>query len=469
VTALAPLIGKTAAALLADDAGLHRLIAEHGSPVNVVLPDVFAANAGAFGKELTGRGLAHRICFAHKANQSRAFVEAAQRIGIGIDVASAGELEQALAAGFLPGRIEATGGKGEGFLRRLLAYDGLTVNVDNRWELERIAELATGRVPVLLRLSAGRRLSRFGLAAAEFPAAFEFIKRHPGRLDLAGVAFHLDTGDTAEKAAAVATALELVEAAYGFGLAPRVLDVGGGFRQSYLADPDGFDAYVRELKQGLAGQGPSLAWGGYTFGYRVDRDGAVRGMPVFHRYTGTAPGTAMLADLLDSRLEGGRTVAETLRESLLELWIEPGKALVDHAGITMATVQFTKRVADGSTLVQLDLSRDMVTPADQEVMLDPVVLYQRRDSQPQPCEVFLAGNLCLERDMISNHLVRLPRLPEPGDLVAFVNTAAYQMDLSAAGALLHPRPPKVAAVCRDGVFHWHRDGGDACSTSTSPS
>lgn len=469
MTVLAPRIGETTAALLADAAGLRRLVAEHGSPVNVVLPDVFAINAADFGKELTGRGLAHRICFAHKANQAQAFVDTAQRIGIGIDVASAGELQQALAAGFPPDRIEATGGKGEGFLRRLLGYDGLIVNVDNRWELEQIARLAVRPVPVLLRLSAGRRLSRFGLAAAEFPDAFEIIARHPGRLDLVGVAFHLDTGDTGEKTAAVATALELIEAAYGFGLAPRVLDVGGGFRQSYLADPDGFDAYVRELKEGLAGRGPSLAWGGYTFGYRIDRDGAVRGTPVFHRYTGTAPGTAMLADLLDSRLDAGRTVAETLRESLLELWIEPGKALVDHAGITVATVQFTKRVADGSTLVQLDLSRDMVTPADQEVMLDPVIIPRRPDQPAQPCEVFLAGHLCLERDMISNHLVRLPQLPEPGDLVAFVNTAAYQMDLSAAGALLHPRPPKVAAVCRDGVFLWHRDGGDACSTSTSPS
>jgi diaminopimelate decarboxylase len=71
--------------------------------------------------------------------------------------------------------------------------------------------------------------------------------------------------------------------------------------------------------------------------------------------------------------------------------------------------------------------------------------------------------------MISNHLIPLPRLPSPGDLVVFVNTAAYQMDLSASEALMHPRLPKVAAVHRDGAFRWARDGGDLCSTTASPS
>ncbi|WP_436532024.1 alanine racemase [Actinoplanes sp. HUAS TT8] len=466
MTGLAPRIGPEIAALLADPATLGELVREHGSPVNIVLPDVFAANVTAFGATLDARDVPHRICFAHKANQARAFVDTALRTGIGIDVASGGELAQALRAGFPPGRIEATGPKGETFLEKLCAYGGLTVNVDNLWELETIARLAPARVPVLLRLSAGRRLSRFGLAPADFPAAFEVVAGSE-RLDLAGIAFHLDTADLAERVAAVTVALELVENAYAHGLSPKVIDVGGGFRQVHLDDPDGADAYVQRLREGLAGQGPSLAWGGYTFGYRVGRDGAVRGTPVFHRYTGAEPGTTMLGDLLDATLGDGRTVAESVRENLLELWIEPGKALVDQAGITVATVQFTRRAADGSLLVVLDLSRDMVTPADQELMVDPVLIH---NGQPdEGCEAFLAGNLCLERDMISNHLVRLPRLPQPGDLMVFVNTAAYQMDLSASGALMHPRPPKVAATRRGGVFQWRADGGDTCSTSTSAS
>jgi cysteine synthase/rhodanese-related sulfurtransferase len=125
-----------------------------------------------------------------------------------------------------------------------------------------------------------------------------------------------------------------------------------------------------------------------------------------------------------------------MRDNLLELWIEPGKALVDHAGVTLASVEFVKPASDGSVLVNLDLSRDAITPADQEVMVDRVVIYRGLPDayDDKPCGVFFAGNLCLERDMVYNHKTWLEKLPLPGDLVVFVNTAAYQMDLSASQA-----------------------------------
>jgi diaminopimelate decarboxylase len=466
---LTPLAGPVAAALLAEPAALGALVGEYGSPVNVVFPQVLASNAAAFTELLSAYRIGHRVFYAHKVNQSRALLTAALHAGLDVDVASAGELANARDCGFAADRIEATGPKGDALLRSVL--DGVTINVDNLWELGRITELANRRIPVLLRMTGGRRISRFGIAPVEFAQALDLVCEHPDRVDLLGVAFHLDTGDVGEKARAVEQALELIEAAYARGLTPRVLDIGGGFRQAYLADADTFDAYVRELKQGLAGQGPGMAWGGYTFGYHHDRQGALRGTPVFHRYTGTQPGTESLRELLDMPLPGDRTIAQVLQENLLELWIEPGKALADHAGLTVATVQFSKPASDGSLLVNLDLSRDDVTPSDQEVMLDPVVVYRGAagDYDDRPCGVYLAGNLCLERDMISNHLIRLPRLPVPGDLVVFVNTAAYQMDLSASQALMHPRLAKIAAVRRDDGFHWVRDGGGPCSTTTSRS
>jgi len=187
----------------------------------------------------------------------------------------------------------------------------------------------------------------------------------------------------------------------------------------------------------------------------------------------------MLRELAASPLpgQGGRTVARVLRENMLELWLEPGKALVDHAGLTLASVEFTKEAADGSVLVNLDLSRDKICPAGQEVMLDPVLLYQTpAPPAPEPggvrTGVFFAGNLCLERDMIFNRLAFVDRVPGPGDIVAFINTAAYQMDLSASAALMQRRPGR-AVVRADAAGGWaahadHEEAG-ACSTSTSPS
>ncbi len=465
------------------------LLTRHGSPLNVVFPEVFAENVASFRQVLQASGLAHRICYAHKANQARAFTAAAVDEGISIDVASPGELASALRAGFPPGRVEATGPKGRGFLGAL-AGSGVSINADNLWELTEIIRLARGRagerVPVLVRVcgfggARGRapgRVSRFGIPVDGFAAATSLLREAPDVVDFRGLSFHLDSSEIREKVQAVEDCLELFEWCWTAGLAPRVLDIGGGFRQAFTDDPAAFETYAQAVKLGLAGRGPSLTWDGNTLGYRYE-DGEIRGVPVFHKYANATPGSAFLREFLDSPLagQGGRTVARVLRENMIELWLEPGKSLVDHAGLTLATVEFVKQAPGGSLLVNLDISRDKICPADQEVMLDPVVIYR---SAPPACDaqqtgVFFAGNLCLERDMIFNHLTFLDRVPGPGDIVAFVNTAGYQMDLSASGALMQRQPGKAVVRGTGAGFSAHADTGDAgeeaasCSTATSPS
>ncbi|PXX70695.1 diaminopimelate decarboxylase [Nocardia tenerifensis] len=445
-------------------------LARFGSPVHLVFPQVFAQNLRQFRDVLDRTPVRHRICYAHKANQSRAFVRVAERAGICVDVASPQELASALSAGFGPTRIEVTGPKGETFLRDLIQR-GVTINVDNLWELERLAELADedAEVPVLLRVSGfdETQVSRFGVPLAHLPPAFDVLSAHRHRINLLGFAFHLDSGDLGERVRALDACLALVERAYDHGLTPTVLNIGGGFRQVFTDDADRFDDYVRALRAALLGRGERMSWGSNTFGYHIT-GGAVHGTPVFHKYANTVAATGMLHDLLTTALErhGGRTVAEIASDNLLELWLEPGKSLVDHAGATVARVEFVKEIADGSVLVNVDLSRDSVTPADQEVMVDPIILpvpgaASDRGGASRPetgyVGVYFAGHLCLERDLITNHKVWLPRRPNPGDLVVFPNTAAYHMDLSAATASMRPPPIKLAVVQRDNDFQVCRD------------
>ncbi|ATL68289.1 alanine racemase [Nocardia terpenica] len=433
----------------------------YGSPAHLLFPQVFAENLARLRAVCARRLPQARMCYAHKVNRSRAFLRTAEHAGIGVDVASPRELAAAAEAGFVPARIEVTGPKGEPFLRAMVEA-AVTVNVDNLWELGRLAELAHGRapVPVLLRVSgfAGSAVSRFGVALADCEQALTMLAAHRERLLLRGFAFHIDSGDTAERVRAIEACLALVERAYGHGLAPTVLDVGGGLRQVFTADADRFDGYVAALRESLRGRGEPMAWGGNTFGYQVD-DGGVHGTPVFHKYGNTVPAARMLEELLTAPLEahGGRTVAQVAGENLLEVWLEPGKALVDHAGITAARVEFVKPAADGALLVNLDIGRDTVTPADQEVMVDPLLLTEPDAAASGPVGVFLAGRLCLERDMITNHKVWLPRCPRPGEAVIFPNTAAYHTDLSAATASMHPLPPKLAVAHHGGRFQVCRD------------
>ncbi|MCP2275816.1 decarboxylase [Nocardia amikacinitolerans] len=465
---------------------LDETLIRFGSPVHLVFPQVFAENLRDLRAVLDRELPRYRICYAHKANQSRAFVRTAEHAGIAVDVASPQELASAIGAGFRPMRIEVTGPKGEAFLRDLIDR-GATINVDNLWELGRIAELAGDRaeVPVLLRVSGfpGSPLSRFGVPLSHVDRALDLLSAHRGRISFLGFAFHIDSGENAERVRAVDACLTLVEQAYAHGLSPSVLDLGGGLRQVFTADADRFDGYVRVLRESLLGRGEPMSWGDNTFGYHVE-GGAVHGTPVFHKYANTIPATRMLADLLTSPLErhGGRTVAQVAADNLLDLWLEPGKALVDHAGVTVARVAFVKELGDGTLLVNVDLSRDAVTPADQEVMVDPIVLPgAARDGVPPqwsgdgainpprsaadtalaretgPVGVFFAGRLCLERDLITNHKVWLATRPKSGDLVVFPNTAAYHMDLSAASASMQPPPPKLAVAQRGSGFEVCRD------------
>lgn len=449
---------------LADRTTLDRVTGRFGTPVHLLFPQVFARNLARLTAVLdAGRG-GYRICYAHKVNRSAALVRTAAALGTSVDVASAGELESARQAGFTPDRIEVTGPKGEAFLRSLVG-SGVTVNIDNHWELETLAGLAgpAAPVPVLLRISGfpDSRPSRFGIPADSLDRTLDVLASCPDRLVFRGLAFHLDTGDIAERLRAAETCFTLLEQAYARDLLPSVLNIGGGLRQVFTADAHRFDDYVHRLRDGLTGRGPRMSWGGDTFGYQVDGT-SVRGTPVFHKYANTVAADEMLAELLTAPLDGhsGRGIGRVAADNLLEIWLEPGKALADHAGITLARVEFAKESADGSVLVHLDLSRDSVTPADQEVMADPLLLPGRPPAPPgAPVGVYLAGRLCLERDLITAHKIWLPWRPRPGDLVVFPNTAGYHSDLSAASAAMHPPVSKVAIEFREGVFRATPDAG----------
>ncbi|WP_227982132.1 decarboxylase [Nocardia spumae] len=467
--ALPALLHPLVRAYLDTPDALGTALTRYGTPVHLLFPQVYLDNLTRLRAVLRQHRLAHRICYAHKVNHSRAILATAHRAGIAVDVASAQELAAARQAGFDVADIEVTGPKG----RRLLAAitgTGVTVNVDNSWELRELtarADPATP-VPVLLRLTGfpgpdGRSpVSRFGIAPGEVDGLLALLADHRDRIRLRGFAFHLDSGEVGERVRAVQACLGWIEHAHTHGLAPTVIDIGGGFRQVFTADPDRFDHYTRTLRQSLLGHGEPMSWGANTFGYQLDDTGA-HGIPVFHKYANTVPAAHMLAELLETPLpaHGGQTVARVLADNLLELWCEPGKALLDHAGITVAGVEFVKRTADGSTVVTVDIGRDTVTPADQEVMVDPLLLPgpgtgDIDHAATGPAGVYIAGHLCLERDLVSNHKVWLPRLPQPGDVLVFPNTGAYHMDLSAARASMHPLPPKLAVDHRDG-FHLAAD------------
>ncbi|RSS15833.1 Y4yA family PLP-dependent enzyme [Streptomyces sp. WAC08401] len=486
---LRPRVEPPLASLLGAAPFLHSLVDALGSPLNVLLPETVAENAARFRAVYRRHRLTGRIYFAHKANRSSALVRrlaAEDPTAVGIDVASLEELRHALGCGFTGDRVMATGPKDAEFLW-LAARVGATVNLDSPGELDRLAGLVRahglGRVRVLARLSgfesadgkngAGTRLlsrrSRFGTPVRDADALWAALERHADAVELVGLAYHLDTTGLEEKARALEQCVLLMDACRRRGLAPRAVDIGGGFGVGYVADAGEWQRWTTALSEAVLGGRPPLTWRGHGYGLR-NEGGTVRGTMAL--YPGHRPhaGPGYLDELLSLPAPVlGREPGTLLLEHLHDLHIEPGRSLVDQCGLSLARVLDVRSTGEepGAHLVRLGMNAGDVSLEEHGVLMDPVLLPRgdaRQDDGREggegaggPVGVHLVGNLCLEADLITRRLVFLPRLPRAGDVLAFVNTAGYAMDFHAHQAQRQPSARTVAVEREGDSWRWCPD------------
>ncbi|MFD5744745.1 alanine racemase [Streptomyces massasporeus] len=468
---LEPRLEPRLRSLVAAHGTLHSIVDALGSPLHVVVPDQIAENLERFRSVYRAHHLSGQVFYAHKANRSSALLRRLAATDAGVDVASLGELQHALGAGFGADRITATGPKNPEFLW-LAARTGVTVGVDGVAELDRLAALVRkhGLAPVrvLLRLSGFEasgvkvlsRRSRFGTPVRELELLLEAVERHGDAVDPTGVAFHLDTTSVAEKATALEGCLAALELCRSRGLRPRAVDVGGGFGISYLAEREQWEAYTSGLTAAVLGRRPPLTWGGHGYGLR-NESGTLRGTLGLYPAHRSVAGAAYLDELLAQPAAslGGRPLAALLLEHLYDLHTEPGRALLDQCGLTLARVlEVRGPEPGGELLVRLAAKADDIALEDHGVLMDPVVV-PRSGAGPGegPVAVHLFGSLCLETDLITRRTVFLPRRPEPGDLLAFANTAGYAMDFHATRAQNQPGARKVAAWQDGDAWRWCLD------------
>lgn len=455
---------------LADKALVFSLLDGMGSPLNVIFPDHIADNIGRFEKIYKDRQLQGRIFYTSKPNKSAALRKRAALTSAGLDVSSEGELKSALSCGFHPSRIEATGPKNPGYLA-LGALQDILLNADNMTELQQLMQMAgllpKGRkIRVLVRLDGFKpervkftaQDSAFGNRAEDAAAVIDFLVAHKDILDFQGFSFHFNAGDYIRRPPAIEKCLELTFACMERGLSPKGLDIGGGYRIRYAASQDEWNAYIEELKASVLGNRPPLTWNDNGLGFSSE-NGILKGAPNFMEHYHKDDGPDDLASVIDAKLPafGGQSLARILSESMMELYTEPGRALLDQCGITLARVNFTKPSMHGETLAMLDMNRTNLNATQLKLMTDPVVLY--RDGKRRTAEngVLYAGNLCLTHDMIQYHKTFPDFLPEAGDAVAFINTAAYQMDFAETPVLQQRIAEKIAVVDAEAGFRWFRD------------
>ncbi len=367
------------------------LAREFGTPAYLVAEDDLRQRARGLQAAFAAHSDDFELIFASKAFPCAAVCGLFAQEGFGCEVASAGELEIALAGGVAPGQIQLHGNaKGELDIARALEVGIDAIVVDNLRDLDRLEQLGGERSqPIYLRIapgispdthpaiSTGGPNTKFGFDLQHAPAA---IARAQAIESLELVGLHIHIGSQIVDLRPFERALQALSGLGDFG----AYNLGGGLAAAYTAhdQPPGYDEYAAAKCGALE---------------RVFGPG--------HR-------------LLD----------------------EPGRALVANGCVTLYRVESVKRNVDSYVAVDGGMS-DNLRP----------MLYGAR-YEAQIADRFGGGTAC---HLVGKHcesgdiLIRDADLNNPvaGDLVVVPATGAYghAMANNYNGAL---RPPVIFA--RDG-------------------
>ncbi|WP_327731196.1 diaminopimelate decarboxylase [Streptomyces sp. NBC_00487] len=327
--------------------------------------------------------------FAAKANCLVPVLEELRTHGMGCEVASTGELAQALAAGFAPERIVFDSpAKTRADLNRALAL-GVAVNVDNFQELRRVDKIlasrsSTSRIGVRINpqvgsgeiaaMSTATATSKFGIPLEDDANREQLLQAYRDRPWLTWVHAHVGSQgcplDLIAQGIAKAVAFaDQVNADLGRRQVTGI-DIGGGLPVNFGSDEPtpGFDEYVAHLRA----HAPALFSGDYRVVTEFGRSLLAKNgfTAAYVEYTKTS---------------GGRPIAIT------------------HAGAQVAT-------------------RTVFMPEAWPLRItahDPAGSLKDGEAVPQD----IAGPCCFAGDLVAQARP-LPRLA-PGDIVALLDTGAY--------------------------------------------
>jgi diaminopimelate decarboxylase len=369
---------------------LADVAAEFGTPAFVFdeqgLRDTAREYLAAFG----GRHRDTDVHFASKALPCAPVLRILAEEGVGCDVASAGELAIALAAGFDPAHLLLHGNaKSDQDIGDALAAGVGVIVIDNADDVDRLVRLGADGQQVLIRVNpavpglthaaidTGSEEAKFGVPLAQAPALIERVDGLAG-LELLGLHVHIGS--------------QLLDLD-GFGRAAGALAALGDFPVYDLG-------------------------GGLGIAYRPDEE---------------APSISEYAE----------ATVRALHEHLdpnARLIVEPGRSMVGRSGVTLYSVITVKRAALTHVAVNGGMG-DNLEPMMYDTRFAPAILDRER-----PAEICdLVGHHCESGDVLAAGVPLAT--PEVDDLLVMPVTGAYCYSLmnNYNGAR---RPPVV--LVRDG-------------------
>jgi len=363
-------------ALVCDGVPLADLAVRFGTPLYVYSGATIAARYRAIDDAFAS--YPHAIHYALKANSTLAIARLLRTLGSNADANSGGEIDVALRAGFIPPQIVFTGvGKTSAELAQAIELGVRTINVESAGEMERIDALSREqqtRTKIAFRvnpdidarshphISTGLKGNKFGIPIADVP---ELAKRARALDGIEVVGLHSHVGSqivNLDPLRRSATALvDLARELRSAGTPIEHLDLGGGLGVSYDGSP--------------------------------------------------VPSARDYADAL----------LPAVRDSGLQIILEPGRHIIAPAGVLLTRVIDVKPQGGDRVFVIMDagmteIMRPMLYNAFHRI--EPVI-----ESAGTPVSSDIVGPLCESSDVLGRE--RDLVLPAVDDVFAVMDTGAY--------------------------------------------
>lgn len=390
---------------LEDDVNIAGLLEKFGSPLYIVSEQRLRSDYRNFANSFTRPGIDTQVAYSVKTNYLPAICAIVLDEGGWAEVVSGMEYSLVRSLGVPGNKIVFNGPhKTREELECALA-DGAIVNVDNFDELamiEDIAEEFEQTTTIGIRVSFRYGIwpwVKFGFSDdnGDCQKALERIARHP-KLELGMLHNHSGTFLLIHDVYANATdrLIDVARRARELGLAPTMVDLGGGFPS------------INTLKPTLDAPGGTNREEGYLLAY---------------------------ADVICSRLQKNRE----LFGGKPKLILEPGRAIIDASVQLACTVIARKEIAGKGSAVIVDAGNNLVPTS---VYYDHGVGSQQNGADDagdflQPVSIF--GPLCMQNDMLRERAL-LPPL-QVGHVIVVSNVGAYCHTQSSQ--FIQPRPATI--------------------------
>ena len=369
------------------------LAQEYGTPLYVYDEALLKSTALSFLNAFQSNVFKTKIIYASKASSFIALLHLYQTLGLAVDVVSEGELYTALKAGVSPENIVFHGNNKLDEELMMAIDSGVTTivldNFDEAKRLSRISEAKNKVISVLLRVNPGVEAhthdyiktatsdSKFGLGIKN-GVALEYLKaiHQLPFLQLKGIHSHIGSQIFSSQSFIEASKilLDFVETCKENGLDISILNLGGGFGVYYTEEDSPFD------------------------------------IPEFLK---------KLSSILEEELS-------TRKLQLEEIWLEPGRSLVNESGTTLYEIGDIKKIENEVNYTFVnggmgDNLRVSLYGAKYEA-----VIANRLNEKPQTLWR-VAGKYCESGDILLKDIPLVE--PQKGDILAVLRTGAYTFSM----------------------------------------